>query len=106
MRSRRFSSKALLRQPGGFEGFFAFEEPHHANDLAVPNRPYQCERPLNLYPARSAAPMPRHDGDHPVVARVDQLLIGIVDAFPGLVPLTKERPKALVALVDARVVRF
>ena len=46
MQSSRFSSKALLRQPGGFEGFGPGQVSVSTKDPAVSDRP--CGRPLNV----------------------------------------------------------
>ena len=44
--------------------------------------------------------MSRHDGNDSL-PRVDQLLVGIFDAPPCLVPFAEQAPKALMAAIDA-----
>ena len=57
MRSRRFSSKALLRQSGGFEGFLPIEKDPDAQELAV-FQFVQIRERLTLAESRLWSPRP------------------------------------------------
>ena len=99
-------SISLLLQPGGFEGFGTLPVALHADGLAVAERPEVGRRMgLNLCSAALAAASLAREDEHPILARVDELLGDHAVVVEGFVHLVDISLHALVAEVRLGQVR-
>src|SRR5215218_527065 len=101
-RRYRYSSKALLRQPGGFEGFAALSEVLHLGDLPVAKRDHAEDTLVEGHTAPLAANVGGAGDQHAPLARLENILDRyppVLDGFHQLIECASNALRSAITLV-------